>query len=1022
MTKFIPNLGEISTKFSGFENEQAPTAGEESKQPEMEPPFEETPSDDKPTPTQQVQHQGSQNSTLPPNTFISLGGKPGLETRQAEENTAPTPSNIPIENNPTTASLDSTSPNSTGESTYKLPNFPKPNISVTAASLLAGVKQFSGKITDKLQVKQKTEVDRENLSQKILASPWLDPKNPLYRKPKFWVAVGLGVGVTGGAIALGTTWWSLESNLPDPSYVFTFVRDGTLTIKAENGQILQQIGPATREKVKLDEMPTQLVQAFIASEDARFYQHKGVDYQGITRALISNLTAKSVVEGGSTITQQLARIVFLNQERTWQRKLREMMLAGKIEQKMTKQQILERYLNLVYLGEGAYGVADAAWVYYSKPLKDLTLPEIATIVGVTPAPSIYSPLVNPQVAEQRRNTVLQRMQTAGFITAEQAKQAETAPMMLQPAPPKRLSTEAAYFTSYVQQELPKLVSPDAMEAGGLTVETSLNPQWQDLAEAAVEKAVKEYGPGQRFGQAALVSIDPHSGEVKAMVGGTDFSKTNFNRVTQAQRQPGSTFKGFVYTTAIAAGFSPYRGYLDAPITVDNYTPKNFDGENAGWISLRDALARSINVVALKVMIDVGFQPTIDIAHKMGIKSELKPTYSLALGASEVNLMELTSAYGTFATSGQHTEVHGIRRVLDQRGKVIYQANFKPQQAIDPDTSSIMTWMLQEVVKGGTGRAANLNNRPVAGKTGTSDQARDLWFIGYIPQLVTGVWLGNDDNKPTYGSSSTAARTWYNFMSKALEGMPVEKFPERPPKLEGRKATIAIVPIKPGKVYSPKVASTKKDNDDDNVRPTSRRIRTQNNTDSTPVRRASRQNNPNSDTTSTARSQRRKYTETYQTVRRRRRSAEVTASTDTDNNTSTSTRRSRSERPRRRLSSADRTSTTTQTAKRSQRRQYTPSTSNNNDAPRTERVSRRRRSADQSQVRRRSADNSGSQSNQTSRSRRRSSSTSANSAPATTSSRRSNRTSSAPAAPPQAPSLARPQPAAAPPTIELNSHQ
>ncbi|MCL1462830.1 transglycosylase domain-containing protein [Argonema galeatum] len=880
MTKFIPKLEEISTKSSGFETDVEPTSSRDSKTIEWEPPFEIKTREQVATRTQE-QEIGGESSPL-----ISTESE--------------TP---PVQHSPP----------------QKRPGL---DLWAAATKLTLGVKQVSTQIATKIQIPAIKKPDLENFTRRVQDSRWLDPKNPFYRSRKFLIGAGLGVGVGGSALALGVTWWKIDSSLPDPANVLTFVRDGTLTIKAADNTILQQIGPATREKLKLEEMPPQLVQAFIASEDRRFYQHKGVDYQGIGRAIVSNAIAHDVVEGGSTITQQLARTVFLTQERSFYRKLQEVFLAQKIEQKMSKDQILDRYMNLVYLGEGAYGVADAAWVYYSKPLKELTLPEIATIVGVTPAPSVYSPLINPKTAEQRRNIVLQRMQEAGFITADEAKSASSAPMALKPAPPKRLSTEAEYFTSYIQQELAKYIPPDAIEAGGLTVETTLEQKWQKTAEQTVQDVLKTYSRSQRFGQAALVSIDPRNGEVKAMVGGTDFDKTQFNRVTQAQRQPGSTFKGFVYATAVAAGFSPYRGYLDAPLTVDNYTPKNYGGDNAGWISMRDALAKSINVVAVKVLLDVGFQPVIDVAHKMGIKSELKPTYSLALGASELNLLELTNAYGTLATGGLYAESHGIRRVLDQRGNVLYQANFKPQQAIDSDTASIMTWMLREVVNGGTGRAAYLNGRPVAGKTGTSDQARDLWFIGYIPQTVTGVWLGNDDNTPTSGSSGTAALTWNKFMVKAVEGMPVEQFAQRPQKLEGRKAAIAVQPIKPERIYSAKIARTA--NNDDRPAPRKSRLRSQDSDDKPVTRRVRSQED----------------SDTPQPQPRRRRSYQTSQATSSANDTP-SPRRIRSERPRRRYT-PDTDSAPAQPVRRSKRRYYTPDT---NSAPSTQdRASSRRRTA------------------------------------------------------------------------------
>jgi penicillin-binding protein 1A len=652
--------------------------------------------------------------------------------------------------------------------------------------------------------KQKRRARRRNpltLSQlsRQLKDSWLE----IYRQrsPRFWLLVGLGVGVGTGAIALGGLAYVLNSGLPKSvDDVLTYAPQETLTIAAADGAVLQERGPVTHQTAKIWQIPIPVVHAFIASEDRRFQEHRGVDPQGILRAAFSNLQAGEVVEGGSTITQQLARIVFLNQQRTFGRKFKEMLLAQKIEQLLSKDQILERYLNLVYLGSGAYGVADAAWVYFSKPLDQLTLSEAATLAGIVPAPSLYSPLENPKVATERRNLVLQKMQEAGFITAQAAQAAIATPLTTHPSPPKRLQRQAPYFTDYVLKELPQYVSAEQLKAGGITVETTLNAQWQQAADAVIASAIERYGRWQHFGQAALVAIDPRSGQIKAMVGGNDFNQNQFNRVTQAKRQPGSTFKAFVYTAAIAAGVSPNRGYRDAEYIVDGYKPENFGDKYSGSVvSMRDALTRSLNVVAVQVLIDVGWNPIIQLAHKMGIESELKPTYSLALGSSEVNLLELTSAYGTFANQGIHAKPYAISRILDRQGKVLYQARPHSEEALDPQIASIMTWMLQGVVNNGTGIAAQIG-RPVAGKTGTSDKARDLWFVGYIPQLVTGVWLGNDNNQPTWGGSSTAAATWRRFMLKAVDNTPIQTFPHLPQQLEGRKALLKAEPIKPSRSY------------------------------------------------------------------------------------------------------------------------------------------------------------------------------------------------------------------------------
>ncbi|MGL4502765.1 MAG: transglycosylase domain-containing protein, partial [Planktothrix sp.] len=573
-------------------------------------------------------------------------------------------------------------------------------------------------------------------SSDILANNW-------YRRPKVWIGVGV-ISLGGGALGYGAWQWHLvDQSLPQVSVsgIASFNRDGTITIKANNGDILMQTGPATREKLRLKQIPDKLAQAFISTEDIRFYDHDGVDYQGIVRAVGSNILAGGVVEGGSTITQQLARIIYLNQEHSLIRKLKEAMVSWKIEDQITKEDILERYLNLVYLGSGAYGVADAAHVYFSKSVNELTLSEMAMLAGLPPAPSQYSPLENPESAKKRRNIVLQRMQTAGVITAAEAQAATEEPLTLKPSQPKRLLVKAPYFSSYVLKELPQYISKDVIEAGGLTVETSLDVKWQEAAEKTVKDAVELDGAGANFDQAALVSIESKTGEVKAMVGGYQYKESEFNRVTQAQRQPGSTFKGLVYAAGIGAGFSPYDSYLDEPYKVDGYRPRNYGNKHSGWVSMSDALSRSVNVVAVKVLIDVGFEPAIKLAKEMGIKSPLKPTYAMALGAYEVNLLELTNAYATLAAEGNYIPAHGIRRILDKQGNIIYQVKFKPKQVLDKNSAAITSWMLEGVVEGGTGSPAALSERDVAGKTGTSEEARDLWFIGYIPQAATGVWLG-----------------------------------------------------------------------------------------------------------------------------------------------------------------------------------------------------------------------------------------------------------------------------------------
>lgn len=635
---------------------------------------------------------------------------------------------------------------------------------------------------------------------------------PLHQTFVFWLVLLMGAGVAGPLTRGYRFWKEADANLPDVSNALTFARTGTITIKADNGTVLQKIGPATQEYLEYDEIPETLVQGFIASEDRRFYEHKGIDYKGIARAIYSNLRNRELVEGASTITQQVARITFLDQDRSFQRKFREALLAYKLEEELGKNKILERYLNLVYLGAGAYGVADAAWIYFGKSVEDLTVSEIALIAGMAPAPSFYSPLVDEEAARVQRDTVISRMLENGVISQAQATTAYRSDVTTTPNEPKFLYSEFPYFTIHVQKQLPKLISQEEIEAGGLTVETSLKPHWQRAAETTLEEVIEEYGSWQRFQQGSIVALNPKTGQIHAMVGGTDFEDSQFNRVTQAQRQPGSTFKAFVYSAAIASGTSPYKGYTDARYVVDGYEPKNYGDKYSGNVELKRALASSINIVAVKVLVEIGFDPVIELAKRMGIKSDLLPAYSLALGTSEVNLLELTNAYGTLAAQGKYTEAHGIKKITNREGEVLYQFAGEPEQAIDADSAAIMNWMMRSVVEGGTGGNAYISGRQVAGKTGTSEKNRDMWFIGFTPQLVVGVWFGNDDSSPTRGASSTAAYAWRKFVSQFIEELPVEKFPDLP-RLSGREATIEAKPIKPAKVIADKAGSRSDDDDD-----------------------------------------------------------------------------------------------------------------------------------------------------------------------------------------------------------------
>ena len=600
-------------------------------------------------------------------------------------------------------------------------------------------------------------------------------------------SAGLGVAAAIGTKAFTTL---VDATLPDARGIASFNRPGTITLLSSRGKVIQKLGPATREKLKPGEMPLLVQQAFIAAEDRRFYEHDGVDGWGIARAIVTNVRQGSVREGASTITQQLARTVFLSQDRTITRKLKEAALALKLERQLSKQQILEQYLNYVYLGSGAYGVADAAWIYFSKTPDQLTLPEAALIAGLPPAPSVYSPLVNPDLALKQRALVLERMNQEGFITATETALALDSPLNLQAATPKYFNSAAPYFTSWVAQELPKLVTQEQLEVGGLQVRTSLNLDWQRKAQ----QVIRANAPFDTEG--AMVSIDPGNGLVRVMVGGKDFSKSQFNRSILALRSPGSTFKLFPYAAAIDRGMKPDTKVFDAQRCWKGYCPKNFGNKYYGNISLADALKNSLNTVAVQLQDIVGFDAVIDVANNFNIGTErpLGKYYPMAIGAYEQTILDMTAAYAGMANRGVIFTPSPLEEIRGPKNELIWSRRLsgnRGKRAVDSDVADTMNWMLQRVVTGGTGIAAKLDDRQVAGKTGTSENTRDLWFIGSIPQLTTGVWFGYDDDRATKSTSGEAAWAWKQFMLQIKDEIPVRAFPDKP-KLN-RKLRLAVDP-------------------------------------------------------------------------------------------------------------------------------------------------------------------------------------------------------------------------------------
>ena len=612
--------------------------------------------------------------------------------------------------------------------------------------------------------------------------------------------IGAGAGV---AVAFGQSLLvqSIDSLLPNVQRVSSYNRPGTVTVLSADGQVIQKLGPATRDKLISGQMPLLVQRAFIAAEDRRFYDHDGIDPVGIGRAVVRNVRRGAVEEGASTITQQLARTVFLSQDRTIIRKLKEALLAGKLERQLSKQQILEQYLNYVYLGSSAYGVSDAAWIYFSKRPAELTLPEAALIAGLPPAPSVYSPLVNPDLALQRRATVLRRMRESGFIDDLQLQSANNSPLLLQPAEPKYWTSRAPYFTSWVAQELPKVLSPEDLEVGGLTIRTSLNMSWQEGAQATINKHARGSMEG------AVVSMEPGTGLVRTMVGGKDFNKSQFNRASQALRSPGSTFKLFVYLTALKEGMRPEDKVNDKKQCFGGYCPRNFGNKYRGVVPMWVALQQSLNTVSVSLLKQLGFDKVIATTKSLGITRELGRFYPLAVGATEQTVLDMTAAYATIFNRGVYTTPTPFEEILGPNGELLWSRRVdgdRGRRAVPSDIADAMLWMLQQVVKGGTGYGAVPPNRPAAGKTGTSEGGRDLWFIGGVPQLVTGLWLGYDNNKETKSTSAVAVVAWADYMRPILKDLPVRPFPPKP-QLAGK--FDPLQPLKPKPKPEPKPQAT-----------------------------------------------------------------------------------------------------------------------------------------------------------------------------------------------------------------------
>ncbi|HLJ19150.1 MAG TPA: PBP1A family penicillin-binding protein [Stellaceae bacterium] len=586
--------------------------------------------------------------------------------------------------------------------------------------------------------------------------------------PRLVLRVGLIAGLWGVVLlALMVGYFALT--LPTTADLTVAERRPSITVLAADGSLIATYGDLFGEPIRLKDMSKYLPEAVIATEDRRFYSHFGLDPVGLLRAMAANLRAGHVVQGGSTITQQLAKNLFLSPERTYRRKIQEMLLALWLEHRFTKDQLLEIYLNRVYLGAGTYGVDAAARRYFNKSARDVTLYEAAVIAGLLRAPTRFSPASDRERSAARAHQVLENMVAAGSINDTQMAAAESQKTQLARVVPTRAGSR--YFADWVAEQVSSFTGLGNRD---LTVISTLDPKLQDAAERAVDQTLAQDGDKSEVSQGALVAMAP-DGAVRALVGGRDYVDSQFNRATQALRQPGSSFKPFVYLTALEHGLTPQDRFVDAPIRIGNYQPHNYGNKYMGDVSMADAVANSLNSVVIQVEQRVGVDAVVATAHRLGITSELNRDISLALGTAEVSLMELTGAYAAFASGGDGAWPYGIAEIKDKDGTVIYhRTGSGPGRVIEPGIAAEMTELLTGVVERGTGRGAQIG-RPIAGKTGTTQDYRDAWFEGFSADLVCGVWLGNDDNSPMKNvtGGSLPARTWHAFMVEAEKGQPVK---------------------------------------------------------------------------------------------------------------------------------------------------------------------------------------------------------------------------------------------------------
>ena len=576
-------------------------------------------------------------------------------------------------------------------------------------------------------------------------------------------------------------------NLPDVRVLKSYIPAETSYIYDIDGKLLTSLhGEANREVASLEQISPELKLAVIAIEDSSFYRHHGLNPYSVGRAALANYRQGGVSEGASTLTMQLVKNLFLTQERTFSRKLAEAILAVRVEQVFSKDEILEMYLNNIYWGHNNYGIQTAAQSYFNKSAAELNLAEAAVLAGLIQAPEQYSPFLNYSNTKKRQAAVLARMQALNWITPEQGQAALKAPLLVGKPTAWRTSS-SPFITEAVVKELEERFGEERVLQGGIRVQTTIDAKFQAMAEESIKEnhaMLKSWG--LRADQIALAAVDPRTHFVKALVGGVDYKSSQFNRATQSRRQPGSSFKPFVYYAALASGkFSPGTIVDDAPITYNIpggvYRPQNYGGKQdfAGEMTLASSLIQSRNIPAVKLGKAVTLEKVIDIVRILGIESPMQPVISLPLGSIGVTPLEMAAAFATFANNGWQSKTTAILQVTDSKGNILLDNTPEPKQVLDPWATASLTTMMKGVLEpGGTGQKANIG-RPAAGKTGTTSSERDVWFVGFVPQLSTAVWVGNDDYK-SMGQGITggdfAAPVWRSFMLKALKDEPVKYFP------------------------------------------------------------------------------------------------------------------------------------------------------------------------------------------------------------------------------------------------------